>query len=34
MMRHKNCVPHYTVLWANGNVWRGVAPPCDASYAL
>ena len=23
MMRHKNCVPHYTVLWAQGVVWGG-----------
>jgi hypothetical protein len=23
MMRHKNCVPHYTVLWSQGVVWRG-----------
>jgi hypothetical protein len=22
MMRHKNCVPHYTVLWSQGLVWR------------
>ncbi len=24
MMRNKNCVPHYTVLWAQGLVWGGV----------
>ena len=23
MMRHTNCVPHYTVLWSRGLVWRG-----------
>ena len=22
MMRHVNCVPHYTVLWSRGLVWR------------
>ena len=22
MMRHVNCVPHYTVLWPRGLVWR------------
>ena len=27
MMRNKNCVPHYTVLWAQGLVWGGVRPP-------
>ena len=27
MMTHKNCVPHYTVLWAQGVVWGGVRPP-------
>jgi hypothetical protein len=30
MMRHKNCVPHYTVLWSQGVVWgvpRGFRPP-------
>ena len=24
MMRHVNCVPHYTVLWSRGLVWREV----------
>jgi hypothetical protein len=33
MMSHRNCVPHYTVLWARGLVWGGGASPCDASYA-
>jgi len=23
MMRHKNCVPHYTILWSRGLVWGG-----------
>ena len=27
MMRHVNCVPHYTVLWSQGIVWRGGVPP-------
>ena len=28
MMSHRNCVPHYTVLWARGVVWGGeVCPP-------
>jgi hypothetical protein len=27
MMSHRNCVPHYTVLWARGVVWGGVRPP-------
>ena len=26
MMRNKNCVPHYTVLWAQGLVWGGCVP--------
>jgi hypothetical protein len=26
MMSHRNCVPHYTVLWARGLVWGGSAP--------
>ena len=25
MMSHRNCVPHYTILWSRGLVW-GVAP--------
>jgi hypothetical protein len=36
MMRHKNCVPHYTVLWSQGVVWggsAGVPPPYDGSCA-
>ena len=33
MMRHKNCVPHYTLLWAQGLVWGGCAP-LRRSYAL
>ena len=27
MMTHTNCVPHYTLLWSNGLVWRGGVPP-------
>jgi hypothetical protein len=26
MMTHTNCVPHYTLLWSNGLVWRGGPP--------
>lgn len=26
MMSSMNCVPHYTVLWSRGLVWRGVPP--------
>jgi len=26
MMVHSNCIPHYTVLWSRGLVWRGVPP--------
>jgi hypothetical protein len=26
MMRCVNCVPHYTVLWSRGLVWKGVPP--------
>ena len=22
MIQHSNCIPHYTVLWSNGNVWK------------
>jgi len=29
MMRCVNCVPHYTVLWSRGLVWKGVPPPND-----
>ena len=29
MMRNVNCVPHYTVLWSRGLVWKGVPPPND-----
>ena len=41
IMSHNNCVPHYTVLWSQGLVWRGgvrppttvagVPPPCDGA---
>jgi hypothetical protein len=24
MIRHSNCIPHYTVLWSNGNVWNRI----------
>jgi hypothetical protein len=27
MMTSMNCVPHYTVLWSRGLVWRGGVPP-------
>ena len=27
MTSHRNCVPHYTVLWSRGLVWGGVRPP-------
>jgi len=27
MMSSMNCVPHYTVLWSRGLVWKGVPPP-------
>ena len=33
MMRHRNCVPHYTILWSCGLVWGGASPNA-ASYAL
>ena len=29
MMRNVNCVPHYTVLWSRGLVWKGIPPPSD-----
>jgi hypothetical protein len=31
MMHHSNCMPHYTVLWSQGIVWRGVPPPNDGN---
>ena len=35
MMRHTNCIPHYTILWSRGLVWRGGgSAPQRRSYAL
>jgi hypothetical protein len=31
MMSRMNCVPHYTVLWGRGLVWRGFRPPTTDS---
>lgn len=31
MMSSMNCVPHYTVLWSRGLVWKGVPPPNGGS---
>jgi len=33
MTSHRNCVPHYTVLWSRGLVWGGSAPS-DGNYVL
>jgi hypothetical protein len=33
MMSHTNCIPHYTVLWSRGLVWRGAEPPLLEAYS-
>jgi hypothetical protein len=34
MMNRVNRVPHYTVLWSRGLIWRGFRPPATGSSAL